>query len=114
MAAGKTRASSLIGIGSLHICVDVRFGSLADLFDDSSVMAAFPESGRSGTPKTTEIRVRFRPGEDVEASPFRYSKYQLLLHPFTGFRQRLPVARHRVIKANQLQYFVVFHDEYCV
>ncbi len=26
MAAGKTRASSLIGIRSLHICVNVRFG----------------------------------------------------------------------------------------
>ena len=30
-------------------------------------MSAFPESGHSGTPKTTEIRVRFRP--EAAATP---------------------------------------------
>ena len=40
---------------------NVRFGSLADLLTNSSLMSAFPESGRSGTTKTTEIKVRFRP-----------------------------------------------------
>jgi hypothetical protein len=41
--------------------VDVRFGSLADLFSNSSLMSAFPNSGRSDHPKTAKIKVRFRP-----------------------------------------------------
>ncbi len=40
MAAGKTRASSLIGFRSLHICVNVRFGYLADPLTNISLMSA--------------------------------------------------------------------------
>ena len=40
--------------------------NMFELIDDFGVRAsAFPESGRSGTPKTTEINVRFRPIADV-------------------------------------------------
>ncbi len=46
----------------------VRFGSLADLFSKSSLMFAFPESGRSDQQKLGEIRVRFRPEAAVIAS----------------------------------------------
>ncbi len=36
-------------------------GSLADLWTDSSLMSAFPESGRSDHQILSEIKVRFRP-----------------------------------------------------
>jgi len=47
--------------------LNVRFGSLADLQDDISLMSAFPESGRSDRQKLGDIRVRFRPGADVDS-----------------------------------------------
>jgi len=45
---------------------DVRYGSLADPFDNNSGMSAFPESGRSNCWKLREMRVRFRPQADIE------------------------------------------------
>ena len=38
-----------------------RFGSLAALLDDISLMSAFPESGRPCWPILEKFRVRFRP-----------------------------------------------------
>jgi len=31
-------------------------------------MSAFPESGRSGTAKTTEMKGRFQPGADTQST----------------------------------------------
>ena len=45
-------------------------------------------------------------------SPIRYSKTALLHHAFTGLRHGLPVLRHRIIEADQLQDFVVLLGDY--
>ena len=42
-----------------------RFGSLADLFTNSSLMSAFPNSGRLIVVNIGKMRVRFRPEADV-------------------------------------------------
>ena len=52
---------------------NVRFGSLAALFVNISLMSAFPESGRSITQKTAETKVRFRPQADIKKAPPRWA-----------------------------------------
>ncbi len=75
------------------------------------LMSAFLQSGRAERQNLREIRVRFRPQADVEASPFRHLKYALLLHSFAGFRQRPPGARRRIIETDQLQHLVMLFRE---
>ena len=61
----KSQVQNISGETSLVVQnSDVRFGSLAALFTNISLMSAFPESGRSDRQKLGEIRVRFRPEAD--------------------------------------------------
>ncbi len=46
--------------------LNVRFGSQAAPFVNITLTSAFPDSGHSGTPKSTRTKVRFRPKADVE------------------------------------------------
>ena len=53
------------------LILSVRFGSLADVFTNSSLMSAFPESGRSDHQKLSNIKVRFRPQAAVSLSTLK-------------------------------------------
>ncbi len=46
--------------------LNVGYASLAALLFNISLMSAFPESGRSDTPKSGKTKVRFRPLADVK------------------------------------------------
>jgi len=46
---------------------DISFGSLAALFTNSSLMSAFPESGRSDQQNFNKMTGRFRPEAVVHA-----------------------------------------------
>ena len=59
LAAGKVLIANVILL--FQATGNVRIGSLADHFSNISLMSAFPVSGRSGTAKTAQIKVRFRP-----------------------------------------------------
>ena len=65
-------------------------------------------------PQTWELDITARLEKQLWRPPVRYSKFSPLLHPLTSFRHGLPVARYRVIEANQLQYLVMFRSEFCL
>jgi len=68
------------------------FGSLAAIKDDFSLMSAFPESGRSDTQKTAEMKVRFRPEAAVTRA---FERRSTRTTPTTlYFESQLDIHRH--------------------
>ena len=66
LAAEKVLIANVIRL--FQATGNVRIGSLAVVRANISLMSAFPESGRSDTPKSTRFEVRFRP-EAASAEP---------------------------------------------
>ncbi len=58
MATKYTREDRCKAAAALVATGNVRFGSLADVFTNSSLMSAFPNSGRSIVVNIGEMRVR--------------------------------------------------------
>ena len=56
---------------SIDRASNFRFGSLADLWTHSSLMSAFPKSGRSDGPKFAISKGRFRPRADISCDDLR-------------------------------------------
>ena len=97
MAAGKTRASSLIGIRSLHICVNVRFGSLAAPLVNISLMSASGGNADVRTPQNlAKLGSAF--GQKRSVNPLGPEGRT----PLPNRRAACPVARYRPHRSRQI------------